>query len=60
VRVEVYHLRDTLHAETIVEQHVSSGPFEARIDEDKISSGLNIILVTLGESEFYFQRIERK
>ena len=59
VRVEVYHLRDTLHAETIVEQHVSSGPFEARIDERKIANGLTMILVTLGESEFYIHRIDR-
>ena len=59
VHVEVYHLRDTLHAETIVEQHVSSGPFEARIDERKIANGLTMILVTLGESEFYIHRIDR-
>jgi len=60
VRVEVYHLRDALQAETIVEQHISSGPFEARIDEGKISRGLNMILVTLGGSEFYIHRIDRK
>ncbi len=59
VRVEVYHLRDTLHAETIVERRVSSGPFETRIDERKISKGLTMILVTLGESEFYMRRIDR-
>ena len=60
VRVEVYHLGDELHAETIVEQHISSGPFEARIDEGKISRSLNMILVTLGGSEFYVHRIDRK
>jgi hypothetical protein len=59
VRVEVYHLRDTLHGKTILEQHVSSGPYETRIDEEKISSGLNMILVTLGGSEFYVHRIDR-
>lgn len=59
VRVEAYHLGDRLHAETILEQHVRPGPFEARIDESKIHSGLNMILVTLGGSEFYFHRIER-
>lgn len=58
VRVEVYRLGDALQAETIVEQHISSGPFEARIDEGKISSGLSMILVTLGGSEFYIHRIE--
>jgi hypothetical protein len=60
VRVEVYHAREKLHAETIVEQHVSSGPFETIIDEGKMSGGLNMILVTLGGSEFYFHRIDRK
>lgn len=60
VRVEVYHLGETLQAETVVERHIASGPFEARIDESKIRSGLNMILVTLGGREFYFQRIERK
>jgi hypothetical protein len=58
VRVEVYHLRDKLHVETIVVQHISSGPYEARIDESKISNGLNMILVTLGGSEFYVRRID--
>lgn len=60
VRVEVYHLGDTLQAETILEQHISSGPFEARIDEGRISAGLNMILITLGGSEFYIHRIDRK
>jgi hypothetical protein len=60
VRVEVYHLRDALHAETIVERHISSGPFEARIDEVKIANGLNMIVVTLGGSEVYVHRIDRK
>jgi hypothetical protein len=59
VHVEVYHLRDTLDAETIVQQHVSSGPFEVRIDESQIHSGLNMILVTLGGREFYVHRIKR-
>jgi hypothetical protein len=59
VRVEAYHLGDRLHAETILEQHIPSGPFEARIHESKIHRGLNMILVTLGGSEFYFHRIER-
>jgi hypothetical protein len=60
VHVEVYHLRDTLEAETIVQQHVSSGPFEVRVDEHKMHSGLNMILVTLGGREFYVHRIERQ
>lgn len=60
VRVEVYHLGETLQAETLVERHISPGPFEARIDESKIQSGLNMILVTLGGREFYLQRIERR
>ena len=58
VRVEAYHLGDNLHAETILEQHIPPGPFEARIDESKIHRGLNMILVILGGSEFYFHRIE--
>jgi hypothetical protein len=57
--VEVYHLQDPLEAETIVRQHVSSGPFEVRIDESKIHRGLNMIVVTLGGREFYVHRIER-
>jgi hypothetical protein len=59
VRVEVYHLQDPLEAETIVRQHISSGPFEVRIDESKIYRGLNMIVVTLAGSEFYVHRIER-
>ena len=39
---------------------ISSGPFEARIDEDKLVAGVNMILVTLGESEFYFHRINHR
>ena len=60
VRVEVHHLGETLQAEMLVERHIASGPFEARIDESKVHSGVNIILVTLGGREFYFRRIERK
>jgi hypothetical protein len=60
VRVEVYHLRDTLHTETIVEQHIPSGPFEARIDEHKLARGVNMILVMLGGSELYVHRVDRK
>jgi hypothetical protein len=60
VRVEAYHLEDRLYAETILEQHIPPGPFEARIDGSKIHRGLNMILVTLGGSEFHFHRIERK
>jgi hypothetical protein len=59
VRVEAYHLAERLQAETILEQHIPSGPFEARIDESKIHRGQNMILVTLGGTEFYFHRIER-
>jgi hypothetical protein len=59
VHVEVYHLRDTLRAETIVQQHISPGPFEVRIDESQIHPGLNMILVTLGGRKFYVHRIER-
>jgi hypothetical protein len=59
VRVEAYHLGERLHAETILEQHIPAGPFEARIDESKIHRGPNMILVTLGGSEFCFHRIER-
>lgn len=60
VRVEMYHLGETLQAETLVERHISHGPFEAKIDESKIRSGLNMILVILGDREFYLQRIERR
>jgi hypothetical protein len=60
VRVEVHHLGERLQAETLVERHLPSGPFEARIDESKIRSGLNIILVILAGREFYFERIERR
>jgi hypothetical protein len=59
VHVEVYHLQDPLEAETIMRQHVSSGPFEVRIDESKIHRGLNMIVVTLDGREFYVHRIER-
>jgi hypothetical protein len=59
VHVEVYHLRDTLEAETIVQQHISPGPTEVRIDESQIHRGLNMILVTLGERELYVHRIEQ-
>jgi hypothetical protein len=58
--VEVYHLRDTLHTETIVEQHIPSGPCEARIDEHKLARGVNMILVMLGGSELYVHRVDRK
>lgn len=60
VRVEVYHLGERLQAETLVERHIPSGPFEARIDENRIRRGLNMILVMLEGKEFYFQRIERR
>jgi hypothetical protein len=59
VHVEIYHLQDQLEAETIVRQHISSGPFEVRIDESKIHHGLNMIVVTLDGREFYMHRIER-
>lgn len=59
VHVEIYHVQDPLEAETIVRQHISSGPFEVRIDESKIHHGLNMIVVTLGGREFYVHRIER-
>ena len=59
VRVEAYHLRDALHAEIIVERHIPSGPFEARIHKHKLARGVNMILVTLGGSEFYVHRVDR-
>lgn len=59
VRVEVYHLGDTLQVETLVERRILPGPFQATIDESKIRSGVNMILVTLGGCEFYLHRIER-
>jgi hypothetical protein len=57
VLVGLSHLQDTLEAETIVRQHISSGPFEVRVDESKIHRGLNMILVILGGREFYVHRI---
>jgi hypothetical protein len=59
VHVEVYYLQDTLGVETIVQQHISPGSCEVRIDESQMHRGLNMILVTLGGREFYVHRIER-
>jgi len=59
VSVEAYHAKNGFHGTTLGRGCLPAGPFVFRIHEQQIYDGLNIILVTLGRTEFYVHRIER-
>jgi len=59
VCVETYCAKSWFRGITLGRGHLSPGPFVFRIHEQELHAGLNIIVVTLGDSEFYLHRIER-
>jgi hypothetical protein len=58
VRVQLFHLADPPSDETIVERHVTAGPFETSISKNRIRGSASILIVTLGGRESYTHRIE--
>src|SRR5262245_22476568 len=59
VSVEAYHAKNGMLGTILGRGHLSVGPFVFRIPEQEICDGLNIILVTLGGTEFYLHKIHR-
>ena len=59
VCVETYRAKSWFRGITLGPGHLSPGPFVLRIHEQELHAGLHIIVVTLGDTEFYLHRIER-
>jgi organic hydroperoxide reductase OsmC/OhrA len=59
VRVDLYHLGESLERTPLLERPVSPGPFEATVDASLFRPGATMILVTVDGAEFHTHRIER-
>ena len=60
LRVDLYHLRDSLEREPVGERHIPGGHYELPLEGARFRGADSVVLVTVDGDEFHPLRVERQ